>query len=81
MMFFENTRENTKLHSDKVSFIEKGYNDLIDTYGAEILSINRIIKDRIEKPHILKNADFSPKTVKDLISHGENKATEYLEDR
>jgi NTE family protein len=76
---FENARENLKLHSDKVSFIEKEYNDLINTYGAEILSINRIIKDRIEKPHILKNADFSPKTVKDLIYQGEKKATECLE--
>ncbi len=78
---FENARENTKLHSDKVSFIEKEYNDLINTYGAEILSINRIIKDRIEKPHILKNADFSPETVKELISQGEIKATEYLENK
>lgn len=78
---FENARENLKLHSDKVSFIEKEYNDLINTYGAEILSINRIIKDRIEKPHILKNADFSPKTVKDLIYQGEKKATERLEGR
>ena len=78
---FENSRENLKLHSDKVSFIEKEYNDLINTYGAEILSINRIIKDRIEKPHILKNADFSPKTVKDLIYQGEKKATECLEGR
>ncbi len=76
---FENSRENLKLHSDKVSFIEKEYNDLINTYGAEILSINRIIKDRIEKPHILKNADFSPKTIKDLIYQGEKKATECLE--
>ncbi|HZB16750.1 MAG TPA: hypothetical protein VE445_06230 [Nitrososphaeraceae archaeon] len=64
MMFFENTRENTKLHSDKVSFIEKGYNDLIDTYGAEILSINRIIKDRIEKPHILKKCRLFAKNSK-----------------
>lgn len=78
---FENARENLKLQSDKVSFIEKEYNDLINTYGAEILSINRIIKDRIEKPHILKNADFSPKTIKDLISQGEEKATEYLKSR
>ncbi|HEX7208895.1 MAG TPA: patatin-like phospholipase family protein [Nitrososphaeraceae archaeon] len=78
---FENARENLKLHSDKVSFIEKEYDDLINTYGAEILSINRIIKDRIEKPHILKNADFSPKTVKDLIYQGEKKATEALEGR
>ena len=64
MMFFENTRENTKLHSDKVSFIEKGYNDLIDTYGAEILSINRIIKDRIEKSHILKKCRLFAKNSK-----------------
>jgi NTE family protein len=78
---FEDARENTKLHSDKVSFIEKEYNDLINRYGAEILSINRIIKDRIEKPHILKNIDFSPKTIKDLISQGEKKATECLESR
>jgi hypothetical protein len=78
---FENAKEHSKLQSDKVSLIEKEYNDLINTHGTEILSINRIIKDRIEKPHILKNADFSLETVKELISQGEIKATEYLENK
>jgi hypothetical protein len=32
----------------------------------------------MENPHLLKSADFSPYTIKDLISQGERKAEEKL---
>jgi NTE family protein len=45
-------------------------------YGAEIHSIIRIIRDRLESPNVSKNADFSPTTIKRLILEGERKTTE-----
>jgi hypothetical protein len=55
------------------------YIEIVETKGAEILSVNRIARDSIESPHLLKNADFSPITVRNLIAEGERKATESLE--
>jgi hypothetical protein len=55
------------------------YNEVVGTRGAEILSVNRIARDSIESPHLLKNADFSTTTVRNLIAEGERKATESLE--
>lgn len=48
------------------------------SYGAEILSIHRIARNRMESPHLLKNADFSVKTVKDQIKQGEQKTEDHL---
>lgn len=45
---------------------------------AEILSIHRIARNRMESPHVLKNADFSVRTIKDLIRQGEEKAEAQL---
>lgn len=58
--------------------IRKDYDDLVGKYGAEILSIHRIARNRMESPHILKNADFSVRTIKDLIRDGEQKTLEHL---
>ena len=49
---------------------------LIKHYGAQILSVTRIVRSEIESPTILQNADFSPATVKELISQGERKTME-----
>lgn len=58
--------------------IKKEYNNLINNYGAEIHSVIRIIRSRMESPNISKNADFSPKTIKRLILEGEKKTTESI---
>ena len=63
----------------QIEEINKMYTEIVGTGGAEILSVNRIARDRIESPHLLKNADFSPTTVRNLITEGERKATESLE--
>jgi NTE family protein len=75
------TADHSKFHSDKIRNIKEEYGKLVHNYGAEILSVNRIIRDRIRTPHILKNADFSPAEIRRLISQGEQKTIECLDSR
>ncbi len=65
----------------EASEIRKEYDALIGNFGAEILAVHRIIRNRMESPHILKNADFSLKTIKSLIRQGEEKTLEHLDKR
>jgi len=53
--------------------IEKEYNELVNNYGAEIHSVMRITRNRIETPNVSKNANFSNKAIKDLIHQGRTK--------
>jgi NTE family protein len=71
--------DQSKLDPEEIKMIKSEYNTLIDNYGAEIKSITRIIRSEVESPTILQNADFSPKTIKELISQGERKTMEKLE--
>jgi NTE family protein len=48
--------------------IKTEYNTIINNYCAEIKSVTRIVRSEIESPSILQNADFSPKTIKELIT-------------
>lgn len=77
---FENFADKSNLDVSKIKSIEKEYNTLIENYGAEIRSITRIIRSEIELPTILKNDDFSLKTIKNLIEQGERKTIEKLQD-
>ncbi|MFZ0649118.1 MAG: hypothetical protein WAM27_12945, partial [Nitrososphaeraceae archaeon] len=52
---------------------------LIENYGAVIKSVTRIVRSELESPSILQNADFSPRTIKELIAQGEKKTLEELE--
>jgi NTE family protein len=70
--------DQSKLDSLVVKKIKTEYNTLIDNYGAEIRSVTRVIRSEIESPSVLQNADFSPKTIKELISQGERKTVEKL---
>ena len=58
--------------------IKKDYQEVIEKGGSEILSVHNISRDVMENPHALKNADFSPDTVKELILQGEQKAEEKI---
>jgi NTE family protein len=75
---FANSLDNLSLPNSLVSEIKSDYESLVGSYGAEILSIHRIARNRMESPHLLKNADFSVKTVKDLIKQGEQKTEDHL---
>lgn len=75
---FENSLDLLLLPKSLVSEIKSDYESLVGSYGAEILSIHRIARNRMESPHLLKNADFSVKTVKDLIKQGEQKTENHL---
>lgn len=79
-MIFENKNivDQSKLDPDEVKGIRSEYQKLIENYGAQILSVTRIVRSEIESPSILQNADFSPKTIKELIKEGERKAIEEL---
>jgi NTE family protein len=64
--------------TSEIRIMKKEYSDLIHNYGAEIHSVIRIIRNRIESPDVSKNADFSPKTIKRLILEGEKKTIESI---
>ena len=68
--------DQSKLDPDEVAAIKSEYAKLITNYGAQILSVTRIVRSEIESPTILQNADFSVPTVKELISQGERKTME-----
>jgi NTE family protein len=75
---FENFTDNSKISPAEIKKIKEEYKNLIENYGAEIKSVTRIIRSEIESPNILKNADFSSKTIKELIMQGERKTLEKL---
>lgn len=56
---------------NEVERIRKEYKNLVQNRGAEILSVTRIVRNKIEYPNVSKNADFSVKTIKGMISEGE----------
>jgi NTE family protein len=77
--FFDKLVDQSKLDPEEVKKIKSEYNTLIENYGAEIKSVTRIIRSELEAPTILQNADFSLKTIKELITQGEKKTMENLE--
>ena len=76
---FEQQVDHSILSKKEVNDIQNEYKDLIEKYGAEIRSVTRIIRSEIESPSILKNSDFSSKTIRELIDQGERKTEEKLE--
>ncbi|HEU5461399.1 MAG TPA: patatin-like phospholipase family protein [Nitrososphaeraceae archaeon] len=70
--------DHSKIDKDIIEYIEKEHKLLVEKYGAKILKIKRISRDNTETPYALQNADFSVKTVKELILQGENKALQSL---
>ena len=76
---FDQFVDQSKLNAKEVAKIKKEYISLIENYGAVIKSVTRIVRSELESPSILQNADFSPKTIKELIAQGEKKTLEELE--
>jgi NTE family protein len=74
---FEST-EHSKFDRQKIKFIKEEYDAIVKKHGAEILDVSRISRERIGTPHLLKNADFSPKQIRELIEQGERKTQDYL---
>jgi NTE family protein len=67
-----NDKSNDHKHiQNEVERIRKEYKNLVQNRGAEILSVTRILRNKIEYPNVSKNADFSVKTIKGMISEGE----------
>jgi NTE family protein len=68
----------TEIDNRQLAVIKSEYNTLINNYGAQINSVTRIIRSELESPSILQNADFSPKSIRELITQGETKTMEKL---
>ena len=75
---FEKYSDKSKISTQELNSIKEEYNNLIEKYGAQIKSVTRIIRSESESPTMLKNADFSTKTIKELIEQGERKTMEKL---
>ncbi len=75
---FENSTDKSNINAEEQKKIKEEYTNLIENYGAEIKSVTRIIRSELESPSVLKNADFSTKTIKELIEQGEKKTLEKL---
>ena len=75
---FEKYTDKTKIKAEELKKIKEEYTNLIENYGAEIKSVTRITRSELESPTMLKNADFSTKTIKKLIEQGERKTLEKL---
>ncbi|HEU4443058.1 MAG TPA: patatin-like phospholipase family protein [Nitrososphaeraceae archaeon] len=73
------TADHSKFRRGKIEHIKEEYGKLVNNYGAQILSVNRIIREETKAPHILKNADFTPREIKRLISQGEQKTLDCLQ--
>ena len=76
---FEKFEQQSGLGPHEIANIKSEYNTLVQNCGAKILSVTRIIRSEIESPTILKNANFSPKSVKELIAQGERKAIQKID--
>ena len=68
----------SQLDPQELEKIKSEYNILINNYGAQIKSLTRIVRSELESPSILQNADFSPKTIKELVRQGERNTMEKL---
>lgn len=68
----------SKCTEDEVRHVRTAYSDLVDSHGAEILSVKRITREEEGFSYLYKNADFSTKTIRDLIAQGEKNAKTQL---
>jgi NTE family protein len=74
----QNKVDPAEIDRHQLEKIKLEYNALINNYGAQIKSVTRIVRSELESPSMLQNADFSPKTIKELIAQGEAKTIEKL---
>ena len=74
-IFERNSRD---LAPGVVDRIRQEYEELVGRHGAEILAVYRVARKRMESPYLLKNADFTPDTVRGLMAQGEQRALEKL---
>src|ERR671929_85728 len=74
----QNKVDPAEIDRHQLEKIKSEYNTLINNYGAQIKSVTRIVRSELESPSMLQNADFYPKTIKELIAQGETKTMEKL---
>ncbi|MRN61787.1 MAG: hypothetical protein FIO03_07050 [Nitrosopumilales archaeon] len=66
---FEKCEQQSGLKPHEIAKVKSEYDKLIQKYGAQILSVTRILRSEVE----------SPTVVKELITQGEQKALEKID--
>jgi NTE family protein len=61
-----------------VAEMEQMYKEIVESGGAEILSLKKISRTELDSPYLLKNADFSKNTIVELINQGEQNTFQQL---
>jgi NTE family protein len=73
----EEHADNSKIDKKHLERIRRKYKRYKEERGAEIREIYYISRDE-PFPHMYENADFSRKTIKNLIEEGETKTNQAL---
>jgi NTE family protein len=76
----ENNVDKLQIHEKQIKRIRRKYKKYKQEHGAEIKEIYYITRDE-PFPHIYENADFSPRTIKESIKEGENKANQSIQNK
>ena len=76
----EDNVDKLQIHEKQIKRIRRKYKKYKQEHGAEIKEIYYITRDE-PFPHIYENADFSPKTIKESIKEGENKANQSIQNK
>ena len=66
---FEKCEQQSGLKPHEIAMVKSEYDKLIQKYGAQILSVTRILRSEVE----------SPTVVKELITQGQQKALEKID--
>lgn len=72
------TADHGRFDPGKISNIREEYRKIVDSHGAEILSVNHIVRKVTGVPHLLKNANFTVREIRSLIRQGEEEAASCL---
>jgi NTE family protein len=76
----EDNVDKLQIHEKQIKRIRRKYKKYKQEHGAEIKEIYYITRDE-PFPHMYENADFSPKTIKESIKEGENKANQSIQNK
>ncbi len=76
----DNNVDKLQMDEKQVKRIRRKYKKYKQEHGAEIKEIYYITRDE-QFPHIYENADFSPKTIKESIKEGEDKANQSIQNK
>ena len=73
--------DHSRIDKEIINYIEKEHKILVEKFGGKILDIIRISRESSKTPHSTQNAEFSINSIKNLITQGESKALDSLNNK